>query len=226
LKARLVFRLVVLGLFGPALLFLSSGDLVWIEGWLYSGFALAFTVLGRLALFTRTPDLAVERASGLSRGDVEPWDRKLMPWIGLILPTLMMIAAGLDRRLGAAPHLPAWAEAAAAVPMMAAAFFSLWAAMSNPFFSSVVRLQTDRGQHVVASGPYRWVRHPGYAGGIAFNLLTPLVLGSLWALVPAVACVSLTVLRTRLEDRMLLEKLDGYRGYAERTRYRLIPGVW
>lgn len=170
--------------------------------------------------------MAEERAAGFARPDVEPWDRKIVPWIGVILPTVTMIAAGLDHRLGGAPHYPVWVRAAAAVPMVAGALLGLWAALKNPFFSSVVRLQPDRGQVVVASGPYRIVRHPGYAGTVAFNLFTPLALGSSWALAPAGIIVLLTVLRTRLEDRMLQEKLAGYRDYAARTRYRLIPRLW
>jgi len=225
-KSKLVLRLVVLGLYGPALLILLSGDAGWIEGWAYSGFALAYTVIGRLALFARNPGLAEERAAGLGRADVEPWDRKIVPWIGFILPTLTMIAAGLDRRLGGAPHFPVWVRASSALPMVAGALLGLWAALKNPFFSSVVRLQPDRGQVVVASGPYRVIRHPGYAGAVAFNLFTPPALGSSWAMIPAGIIVALTVLRTRLEDRMLRERLVGYRDYAARTRYRLVPGLW
>jgi protein-S-isoprenylcysteine O-methyltransferase Ste14 len=222
----LLVKLVLLGLFGPALLFASSGDPGWVEGWAYAVFALIYTVAGRLVLFARNPGLAAERAAGLRRADVEPWDRRIVPWIGLILPALMMVAAGLDRRSGGAPHYPVWVQAVAAVQMAAGALFGLWAALTNPFFSSVARIQTERGQRVVSAGPYRWVRHPGYAGTVVFNILTPLALGSTWALVPAAAIVLLTVLRTRLEDRMLLEKLQGYRDYAGRTRYRLIPGLW
>jgi protein-S-isoprenylcysteine O-methyltransferase Ste14 len=222
----LLVRLALLGLFGPVLLFLSSGDFGWVEGWAYSGFALAYTVLGRLAIFKRTPDLAAERAEGLRRDDVEPWDRKIVPWIGLILPTLMMIAAGLERRLGGPPHVPAAVRWLAALPLVAGAFLGLAAALANPFFSSVARLQTDRGQLVVATGPYRFVRHPGYAGSLLFNIFTPLFLGSLWALVPGTILALLVIVRTRLEDRMLLGKLEGYRDYAARTRYRLVPGIW
>jgi protein-S-isoprenylcysteine O-methyltransferase Ste14 len=223
---RFVFRLVLLGLFGPLVLFVSSGDLGWVEGWGYSIFALTFTVVGRLALFSRSPGLAAERAEGFGRSDVKPWDRRIVPWIAVILPTLMMAAAGLDRRLGGAPHVPVWLEAASVVPMAVGALFGLWAALTNPFFSSVARLQTDRGQYPATAGPYRLVRHPGYAGSIVFNVFTPLVLGSLWAFVPAGPLVLLFFLRTRLEDRMLRDELAGYAEYAGRTRFRLIPGIW
>lgn len=224
--ARLVVRLVLLGLFGPALLFVSSGDLRWAEGWGYAVFAVLYTVVGRLALFTKSPGLAAERAAGFSRADIEPWDRKIVPWIGLVLPILTMIAAGLDHQFGGAPHFPVWLVAVSAGPMAAGAVLGLWAALTNPFFSSVARIQTDRGQRVVSTGPYAFVRHPGYAGTIVFNILTPVFLGSSWAFIPAAALVALTVIRTRFEDRMLCERLDGYKEYAGRTRYRLLPGLW
>jgi protein-S-isoprenylcysteine O-methyltransferase Ste14 len=222
----LLARLTVLGLFGPALLFASSGDLGWFAGWGYSIFALVYTVVGRLVLFTKNPDLAAERASGFRRPDIEPWDRRIVPWIGLILPTLTMIAAGLDHRLSTGSHFPVWVQAAAAAPVAAGASLGLWAALTCPFFSSVARIQADRGQRVISAGPYGWVRHPGYAGTIVFNLASPLVLDSSWAFLPVVPIVVLTILRTRFEDRMLREKLEGYEDYAGRTRFRLIPGIW
>jgi protein-S-isoprenylcysteine O-methyltransferase Ste14 len=222
----LILYLILMGLFSPALLFLASGDLRWAEGWGYSVFGFVYSVVGRLALFKKSPGLAEERAKGLSRAGVEPWDRRIVPWIGLILPTLMMIAAGLDRRLGGAPHFPVWARAVAAVIVVAGALLGLGAALTNPFFSSVARIQTERGQRVVSDGPYRLVRHPGYAGTIAFNLLTPIVLGSSWAFVAAAPLIVLTVIRTRFEDRLLCEKLEGYRDYAAKVRFRLLPGIW
>jgi protein-S-isoprenylcysteine O-methyltransferase Ste14 len=96
----------------------------------------------------------------------------------------------------------------------------------NRFFSAVVRIQRDREHTVVTSGPYRLIRHPGYAGALITSLAIPLLLGSLWALIPAALVVCLLILRTALEDRTLQEKLDGYREYAGRVRYRLLPGVW
>ncbi len=96
----------------------------------------------------------------------------------------------------------------------------------NRFFSAVVRVQTDRGHTVVDAGPYRWMRHPAYAGGVIANLAVPLMLGSAWALIPGALTAALTVLRTALEDRTLRAELPGYADYAGRTRWRLCPGVW
>ena len=104
--------------------------------------------------------------------------------------------------------------------------FVLWAMASNPFFATTVRIQDDRGHRVVSSGPYRLVRHPGYFGSLIYNLVIPLVLGSLWTFLPALLTIALLVLRTRLEDRTLQAELPGYPEYAAVVRHQLIPGVW
>jgi protein-S-isoprenylcysteine O-methyltransferase Ste14 len=102
----------------------------------------------------------------------------------------------------------------------------VWAMVVNPFFSAVARIQQDRGQWVVSSGPYRFVRHPSYAGALVASLALPFMLDALWALIPALAMVAALAVRTALEDRMLRRELEGYQGYVETTAYRLIPGLW
>jgi protein-S-isoprenylcysteine O-methyltransferase Ste14 len=98
--------------------------------------------------------------------------------------------------------------------------------ISNAYFSEGVRIQTDRGHAVVSSGPYRFVRHPGYVGVLLSHLSVPLLLGSYWALIPAGALAAVVIIRTALEDRFLHTMLDGYAEYARRTRYRLLPRLW
>ena len=98
--------------------------------------------------------------------------------------------------------------------------------MENRFFSGMVRIQTERGHHVVSSGPYGWIRHPGYAGALLTYLATPFFLDSRWALLPAMFITIVLIIRTSLEDQTLQNELEGYRAYAERVRYRLMPGVW
>jgi protein-S-isoprenylcysteine O-methyltransferase Ste14 len=102
----------------------------------------------------------------------------------------------------------------------------LWAMASNAFFAEGVRIQTDRGHTVSTGGPYRYVRHPAYTGAIISLVAAPLLLGSPWALIPAVAAAALYVARTYMEDKTLMEELPGYKEYARQTRYRLLPGVW
>lgn len=120
----------------------------------------------------------------------------------------------------------------AAIQITGAVVFALgyalfsWAMISNAFFASVVRIQDDRGHTVCTTGPYQFVRHPGYSGAVLQSIAVPLMLGSLWSLVPAGFGVALLILRTAFEDRTLLEELDGYEEYIQRVRYRLLLGVW
>jgi protein-S-isoprenylcysteine O-methyltransferase Ste14 len=112
------------------------------------------------------------------------------------------------------------------VAILAGYAWASYALLENRFFSGVVRIQSERGHHVVSSGPYRWMRHPGYAGALLAALATPVFLDSRWAFLPAVLLTAILVVRTALEDRVLHDELAGYREYAERVRYRLLPGVW
>jgi protein-S-isoprenylcysteine O-methyltransferase Ste14 len=102
----------------------------------------------------------------------------------------------------------------------------LWAVAANPFFSGLVRIQRDRGHRVVDTGPYRFVRHPSYAGSIVYMIGVTFALGSYVALPAAAVLCAVLVVRTALEDRTLREELDGYADYARRVRFRLIPGIW
>ena len=96
----------------------------------------------------------------------------------------------------------------------------------NRFFSSMVRIQTERGHQVISTGPYRWIRHPGYTGALLLYLATPIFLDSRWAFLPALFLTIVLLIRTNLEDKVLQNELEGYREYAKRVRYRLLPGVW
>ncbi|MFQ5824525.1 MAG: methyltransferase family protein [bacterium] len=103
---------------------------------------------------------------------------------------------------------------------------AFWAMVANKFFSTFVRIQTERGHHVVTDGPYAWVRHPGYTGTILSAIALPISLGALWALIPAFIGACLFVVRTLREDRTLTDELNGYREYTSRVRWRLVPGLW
>jgi protein-S-isoprenylcysteine O-methyltransferase Ste14 len=101
-----------------------------------------------------------------------------------------------------------------------------WAMMMNRFFSSHVRIQADRGHTVVSAGPYQVVRHPGYAGGLLAWIAAPVFFSSYWVAIPSIIVITLTVIRTALEDHTLQEELSGYREYTQQVPYRLIPGIW
>jgi protein-S-isoprenylcysteine O-methyltransferase Ste14 len=112
-----------------------------------------------------------------------------------------------------------------AIFAFALAFF-VWAILVNRFFSTAVRIQSDRGHHVITNGPYAIVRHPGYAGGVLAFVASALALNSLLVIVPAAIMLAVFVVRTADEDRMLQRELAGYADYSAKVRYRLIPGVW
>jgi protein-S-isoprenylcysteine O-methyltransferase Ste14 len=137
-----------------------------------------------------------------------------------------MIVAGLDHRFGWSPVFPLWLIVLGIFLTALGYAISAWAFIENRFFSSVVRIQTERGHVVCDSGPYRIVRHPGYAGNILPLLGIVLALGSVWTVIPAVVALVIAILRTALEDRTLQEELLGYREYAHHVRYRLFPGIY
>jgi protein-S-isoprenylcysteine O-methyltransferase Ste14 len=105
-------------------------------------------------------------------------------------------------------------------------WWQAWALIENPFFSGMVRIQQERHHRVVSSGPYGWVRHPGYAGALLTYVATPLFLDALWASVPVALLAIALVIRTHLEDQTLQEQLAGYQDYAQQVRHRLLPGIW
>ncbi len=154
------------------------------------------------------------------------WDKILTPVIALAGPMAIWAVAAWDARM----HWPlvvgmAWSIAALAVCVLAS-FLVFRAMLVNPFFSATVRIQTERNHVVVDRGPYRYVRHPGYTGAIVFTVVSPLALGSLYALIPATLTAAVLVLRTVLEDATLRSELAGYAEYAARVRARLIPCLW
>jgi protein-S-isoprenylcysteine O-methyltransferase Ste14 len=137
-----------------------------------------------------------------------------------------VIVAGLDHRFGWSPESPLWLTVLGILLILLGYAFAAWALIENRFFYSVVRIQVDRGHVVCDSGPYRIVRHPGYAGMVLALPGIVLALSSLWTLIPAAAALIITVIRTVLEDQALMDELPGYRGYARRVRFRLIPGIY
>lgn len=221
-----ILRFLVTFLLLMAVLFLAAGKLDWWEGWAYVIQAFIVIVFSRAILLRKNPDLARERADAGKKENVKPWDRILMPLMASVLPLVSWIVCGLDERFGWTPDLPNGIQFIALFLIFAASMLGTWAMIANRFFSSHVRIQTERGHTVVSSGPYRFVRHPGYAGNIVAWIASPVFFGSTWAAIPAILAIVVTVTRTALEDRTLREELPGYRDYARIVRHRLVPGIW
>lgn len=197
----------------------------WWEAWVYAAVAILGFVVSRALAARHHPDLLAERGRFLRHENAEPWDRVLAPLLGLG-SGLIPLMAGLDARFGWSAPFSLPLKIAAMDLILAAYVLGSYALIENAYFSGMVRMQTDRGQRVVTSGPYRWVRHPGYAGSLVVYVATPVFLDSAWAFVPAAFLVLVLVIRTGLEDRTLREQLEGYKEYAREVRSRLVPGVW
>ena len=215
-----------LGLVGyGVVLFLAAGTVDWFWGWAQLTILAAFMAAHPLLLIPINPELLAERERGFRDEGVKPWDR----WIGIAAGGMLLplwVIAGLDVRFHWTGEMPLAFQVGGLLANALGYALFLWAMVSNAFFSEGVRIQEERGHVVATGGPYRNVRHPGYAGAIVAGLATPFLLGSLWGLIPAALSAALYVVRTSLEDRTLMEELPGYKDYAQQTRCRLLPGVW
>jgi len=180
---------------------------------------------GRMWAEQRHPGLTSERQNIENIQNAKAWDKVLAPLMAVSIGFPMVIVAGLDHRYSWSSEFPLWLIVIGFIFISLGYAFAAWALAENRFFSSVVRIQTDRGHVVCESGPYRFVRHPGYAGNILALFGIVLALGSVWTLIPAALASIIAVIRTVLEDQTLQEELTGYRDYARRVRYRLIPGI-
>ncbi|MGB7539861.1 MAG: isoprenylcysteine carboxylmethyltransferase family protein [Anaerolineales bacterium] len=226
-SGRAVVRLI-LGVFLIAgvlaiLLFVPAGRLDWIDAWLfiaaYGIVLLFYGIRGTL----RDPGQLRER--GKQGANTKAWDRVILSIYSVLLLVLFPVC-GLDAVRFRALPLPIGLKGLGWIGMALSGALILRVMAANTFASRTARIQDDRGQTVVSGGPYRHIRHPMYLGVIIFILCIPLVLGSGWGLIPSAAIGVLFVARTALEDRMLRRELTGYAEYAQRTRFRLLPGIW
>jgi protein-S-isoprenylcysteine O-methyltransferase Ste14 len=218
--------LVVAYLLIPLILLICGGDLGWWQAWLYSFLILAAGIGGRMWAEQRHPGLLAERQNIENIQNAKAWDKVLAPLMAVSIGYPMVFVAGLDHRYSWSSEFPLWLIVIGFILISLGYAFAAWALAENRFFSSVVRIQTDRGHMVCDSGPYRFVRHPGYAGNVLALFGIVLALGSVWTLIPAAVASIITVIRTALEDLTLQEELPGYRDYARRVRYRLISGIY
>jgi protein-S-isoprenylcysteine O-methyltransferase Ste14 len=226
LSPRQWAKLVAVYLFIPLVLLVCGGDFGWWQAWLYSLLIFAVGIGGRILAELRHPGLLADRQSIENIKSAKAWDKVLAPLMALSLAFPMVIVAGLDHRYGWSPASPLWLIVIGFILITLGYAFAAWALIENRFFFSVVCIQVDRGHVVCDSGPYRIVRHPGYAGNIPPLLGIVLALSSVWTLIPAAVALIIMVIRTALEDQALQEELPGYREYTRRVRYRLIPGVY
>ncbi len=219
-------RLLLFSLLIPLMLLVCGGHLGWGAAWIFAVLFVVASLGGRLWAERRHPGLLAERVNVDKAQEAKPWDKMLAPLMVVSIYFPPVIVAGLDHRFGWSPVFPTWLPLLGFLLIAGGYAFSAWALAENRFFSSVVRIQTDRGHLVCDTGPYRIVRHPGYTGSLLPLAGMVLAFGSIWTLIPAMVALIITGIRTTLEDRTLQEELPGYREYAQRVRYRLLPWMY
>jgi protein-S-isoprenylcysteine O-methyltransferase Ste14 len=223
LLLRAAFQLVFSFAIWGGLLFFSAGDFAWLRGWLHISLWLATFVINASVLLRLNRDVLSARLK-------PKWSSERADTILLMLFLLVTLAipvvAGLDAvRYGWSP-LPFWTIYLSIALHVSGDALLLWTMIVNPFLEKTVRVQTERGHHVITTGPYAVVRHPMYLGVVLMFLAVPLVLGSAWTFAPVVAMMLLLMVRTVLEERLLRRDLSGYEEYMRQTRWRVIPGIW
>ena len=205
------------------LLFLLAGRTTYWQAWVYIGITFISAVFSTF-FFRDRKDLALERMK--PGPGVRKWDKVFFSMNSIVYLTNIVIAS-LDRgRFHWSGRIPPGLYLTAGALFIASLAIFYWSMAVNRFFSSMVRIQDERGQRVIQAGPYRIIRHPGYFGGSLFGPATAILLGSYWAVIPGLISVLMLVIRTHFEDKMLRADLTGYEEYAQRVRFRLIPGIW
>jgi protein-S-isoprenylcysteine O-methyltransferase Ste14 len=215
--------LLAFPVFFALFMFLPAGTLAWTRGWLFVGALLGTVAAAGLCLWRANPDVVIARTS--SHQGTKRWDKVLLSVLLPLVYSLVPIAALDDARFHWLP-LPWWVSLPGYALMLGGFAIVAWAESVNKFFEPTVRIQTDREHRVVDTGPYALVRHPGYAAAMLAIPGMALALGSAVALIPAAIVSALFILRTKWEDQTLQAELAGYREYADRVRFKSIPGVW
>ena len=207
-------------------LFIGAGTLRWGWAWIFTLVTLIGWIVLSLILVRANPELLNERGKRIKDlSGTKRWD-----WIVMTVYTVLLLAtplvAGLDYHYGWSSPAPFGLKVLGITILIVSFFLLTWSMAANRFFAPTVRIQTQREHQVIESGPYHYVRHPGYVAVLLQFITVPLSLGTLMAWIPALLGAALFVLRIALEDRTLIAELPGYADYAQRTRYRLLPGVW
>jgi protein-S-isoprenylcysteine O-methyltransferase Ste14 len=217
--AQMAIGLLIL----TAILFLASGHFDWAWAWVLLGLYLVSITVNTVFMLRNNPDTVAERGRApLTR----VWDKVISGLWSLMQFLLLPLVASLDMRFAWTHNLsPVWHMAGVVLFAVGLALFG-WAMITNAYFSTAVRIQSERGQTVCRTGPYRFARHPGYTGTVLQSVGMPLLLGSWWAFIPGLLAVALITARTWFEDRMLQAELPGYPEFVREVHYRLIPGIW
>ena len=224
LVLTLIQTVIVFGVLPAVVIFSTAGRWDLWNVWAYIGIFVGLSLFRDLAIYRKYPDLLKERIRPAARGRGPGF---LLGQLALTLFLILFFSvAGLDQRFHWSDRVPVAGVVAGLAILAIGVGFINWAMLVNRFFASAVRIQSDRGQHVISRGPYAIVRHPGYTGAALAFAASALALNSLVLILPTALFFVVGVIRTADEDRMLQKELAGYAEYSAKVRYRLLPGVW
>lgn len=222
----MIITSITTALFFPALTLLLAGNWLWLEGWLFALWMVAMILSVYFYTYFKNPALLAERSKRPGSDNQKGWDKYLLSGIYLIAIGWLVIMPLDAQRFGWSPTFPVWLKVLGGVALIPSLYLIFRATVENTFLSTMVRIQTDRKQHVISTGVYGFVRHPLYLGCVLLMLGAPLLLGSIVGLIISVIAAVVLVLRIIGEEKMLVNELEGYTEYKQKVTYRLIPFVW
>ncbi len=223
---RFIFGSIILILIFPAVILFLSGNWLWLEGWIFSLWFDAMVLSNIIYLYLKDPALLAERSKAPGSDNQKQWDKYLVIVIYLWALVWFIIMPLDAKRFGWSPLFPVWLKVLGGVALVPALYLIYQATVENTYLSTLVRIQTDRNQHVISTGVYGFVRHPLYLGCLLMTLAAPLLLGSLYGFIIGFIGVIAVVGRIIGEENMLVNELEGYEDYKKKVKYRLVPFVW
>ena len=223
---QLIFSTMITILFFPALILGLGGNWRWVQGWIFALWFDAMVVSNTVYLYAKDPALLAERAQAPGSQNQKTWDKYLL-WAIYFIAIAWLIIMPLDaERFHWSPAFPLWLQVLGFLALIPALYFIYQATVENTYLSTLVRIQSERKQHVISTGVYGVVRHPLYFGCLLMMFGAPLLLGSVYGLVLSTIGLILVIGRIFGEERMLSDELEGYDEYKKRVTSRLIPFVW
>jgi protein-S-isoprenylcysteine O-methyltransferase Ste14 len=218
---RITIRFVLNFFLMAFFLFVPAGTWLWLEGWLFIFIFLFSLLYMALWLYKHNPDLLEKRLS--NKFPPKTWDKLFLVGFYSFI-AIQYLTLGFDVVRFQWSTVPIWIKSIGFIGVIGSLYFIFLVLKENSFLAKIVEIQ--KGQTVVSSGPYQFVRHPMYAAGIVLCVCLSLSLGSLYSLIPAVFSIINLIIRTELEDRLLQKELKGYKEYTKKVQYKLIPGIW
>ncbi len=223
---RLIFNILFMILFAPALILALGGNWLWPEGWIFGLWFDAMILINWLYLYTKDPALLAERQRVTGAENQKAWDRVLIVIILLVAMSWLIILPLDAERFHWSPVFPLWLKILGGVLLIPSLYLIERTTIENTYLSTMVRIQDERKQHVITTGVYGFVRHPLYFGCLLMMIGTPLLIGSIYGLVLSLIGTIAVMVRIVGEEAMLTNELEGYEDYKKKVTRRLIPFVW